>query len=319
MPLKSIFGKKSKPSGEDEKGASTTAPAAPAASEAAHHGADEPPTAAHLEAAILENASQDTPDTRSKVYQELLFSDLLLALADPDPAAEPPPEGEQSVNVAVLSNPQGIQFSAAFTSAKAARLWRAEGGRYVSMRGQDIFKLLEPSPADVVVINPGSAPFVALSKAEYRQLALGVLPQSQRSPVQIPAQQNGEGGEPGMQVSFPKDAFTDAQKKHLTGVLNHNNKIEAVVLGAISVPQQPVQNPPTWMRTVFIRTHDLEAKQDVVQQFCIAVRDTIRKNTDLFEQTPFEVGVMPDPHFWNAMHQNGFILFDKNPPKPVEA
>lgn len=316
MPLKSIFGKKNKPTSEPEKTSAAHEPATP------QQGAEEPPIAAHLESAIVENATQDTPDSRGKVYQELIFSDLLLALADSPADASPEPDAEsrQGVNVAILSNPQGIQFAAAFTSSQAARLWRAEGGRYVSMRGQDVFKLLEPSPADVVVINPGSSPFVALTKAEYRQLGLGVLPQSQRSPVQIPAQENANAeGQGGMQVSFPKDAFTDAQKKHLTGILNGNQQIEAVVLGAISVPEQPPQNPPNWMRAVFIRPHGLEAKQEDVQQFCIGVRDAIRKNTELFEQTPFEVGVMPDPNFWNAMHQNGFILFDKNPPKLAEA
>ena len=36
---------------------------------------NEPTPALHLENALVENARNDTPETRAKVYQELLFSD----------------------------------------------------------------------------------------------------------------------------------------------------------------------------------------------------------------------------------------------------
>ena len=115
----------------------------------------EPAPALYLEQAMVENARADNADSRRKVYQELLFSDLLLALAEADgePEAETTQKDPNNLSVAILTNSGGTQFAAAFTSAAAARRWRAEGGQYVSVRGQDIFKLLEPSPAEVVVIN----------------------------------------------------------------------------------------------------------------------------------------------------------------------
>ena len=39
------------------------------------------------------------------------------------------------------------------------------------------------------------------------------------------------------------------------------------------------------------------------------------EDNEYFIETQFEVGVMPDPSFWIAMHQNNFILLDKNPPQ----
>ena len=282
---------------------------------------NEPTPALHLENALVENARNDTQETRAKVYQELLFSDLLLALADTGApsaavneatvAAENP-----SVNVAILSNSQGVQFSAAFTSAAAARRWRAEGGQYVSIRGQDVFKLLEPSPAEVIVINPGSAPFVVLNKVEYKQLAMGIVPQTQRSPVQVNVsneQASPQAPSDGMQIAFPPDAFNDVQKQHAQKILADFDNVEAAALGAILPPNAPQDSG--WLRTVFLRVVGLEENQEQVQSFCLSVRDSMRKDNDYFMETQFEVGVMPDPSFWIAMHQNNFILLDKNPPQ----
>ena len=283
---------------------------------------NEPTPALHLENALVENARNDTPETRAKVYQELLFSDLLLALADTGApsaavneatvAAENP-----SVNVAILSNSQGVQFSAAFTSAAAARRWRAEGGQYVSIRGQDVFKLLEPSPAEVIVVNPGSAPFVVLNKVEYKQLAMGIVPQTQRSPVQVNVSNeqatSTQAPSEGMQIAFPPDAFNDVQKQHALKILAEFENIEAAALGAILPPNAPQDSG--WLRTVFLRVVGLEENQEQVQSFCLSVRDSMRKDNEYFIETQFEVGVMPDPSFWVAMHQNNFILLDKNPPQ----
>ena len=110
--------------------------------------ASEPKMAEFLEQAMVENVRQDSGESRRKVYQELLFSELLLALSEPEQGA-PAPEGgaDQNMSVAILQNSAGTPFAAAFTSGAAARRWRPDGGQYVSVRGQDIFKLLEPSPA----------------------------------------------------------------------------------------------------------------------------------------------------------------------------
>lgn len=274
----------------------------------------EPPTAVHLESAMIENARNDTVDTRAKVYQELLFSDLLLALSDPAPQADGKPEPQQpgNINIAILSNQQGVPFAAAFTSAQAARRWRPENGQYISIRGQDIFKLLEPSPAEVIVINPASAPFIVLTKVDYRQLAAGIIPQSPKSPVQVTQGQN-PSGEQGMQISFPPDAFDDAQKERAYDVLFNNPHIEAAAIGAI-LPQNAPKDA-NWLRTIFLRISNPQESQENIQKFCIEVRDAIKQDDANFENTHFEVGVMTDPNFWTAMHQNHFILFDKNPPQ----
>lgn len=317
MVLKSLFGKKdATKKGENIPHAESSEENL--ASEQPQQ--NEPMPAVHLETAMVENARNDNAETRAKVYQELLFSDLLLALADTGApsaavneatvAAENP-----SVNVAILANNQGIQFSAAFTSAAAARRWRAEGGQYVSIRGQDVFKLLEPSPAEVIVVNPGSAPFVVLNKVEYKQLAMGIVPQTQRSPVQVNVSNESPSGQPpadGMQIAFPPDAFNELQKQHALKILNEFEHIEAAALGAILPPNAQQDNG--WLRTVFLRVVGLEESQEVVQSFCLNVRDTMRKDNDFFVETQFEVGVMPDPNFWVAMHQNNFVLLDKNPP-----
>lgn len=327
MVLKSLFGKKDQNQNNTQQ--SSTTPEPQEENSSTQNQQIEPIPAMHLENAIVDNARSDNPETRAKVYQELLFSDLLLALAEADPNAEQQNQEQQesesnnnsNVNVAILSNAQGVQFAAAFTSAVAARRWRAEGGQYVSVRGQDVFKLLEPSPAEVIVINPGSAPFVVLNKVEYRQLAMGIVPQSSRSPVQVAANEdkNGEASAPAqdsMQIAFPPDVFSDEQKLHAQQILSTNNNIEAVAIGAILPPNAPKDTG--WMRTVFLRTQGVEANQEVVQKFCVNVRESLVKDNSLFQEVPFEVGVMPDPNFWIAMHQNKFVLLDKNPPQISE-
>ncbi|KAB8031930.1 SseB family protein [Fluviispira multicolorata] len=318
MVLKNLFGKKDQTQKsaqsnvnptENNDEVSSPQPSQPA----------EPQPAVHLEGAMLENARNDSPETRAKVYQELLFSDLLLALADTnsnETSEQTTADGKPEVNVAILSNAQGIQFAAAFTSAIAARRWRVDGGQYVSIRGQDVFKLLEPSPAEVIVINPGSAPFAVLNKVDYRQLAMGIVPQSQRSPVQVnvsPEQETQQQQQDGMQLAFPQDVFSDEQKQHTFHILSSIEKVEAAALGAILPPNAPQDSG--WVRTVFLRISGVEENQEAVQNFCLKIRDSMRNNNELFQETQFEVGVMPDPNFWMAMHQNNFILLDKNPPE----
>lgn len=339
MVLKSLFGKKGEtqktsgvpgmeesPQASPSNAASSPERAPGAESAAANPG--EPTPAVYLEQAMLENARNDTPDSRRKVYQELLFSDLLLALADEaDGTARQGAEeikDPNNLSVAILTNSGGIQFAAAFTSAAAARRWRAEGGQYVSVRGQDIFKLLEPSPAEVVVVNAGSAPFIVLPKVEYRQLAMGIVPQNGPSPVQVAAaapgqgapgaegQPNGQADDGQMQVAFPPDVFNEEQKAHALEVMNTMAQVEAAVLGAILPPGTGERG---WIRTLFIRVNGIEESQEAMQAFCAEVRQSIASKEDLFNEVGFEVGVMPDPNFWVAMHQNGIVLFDHNPPQ----
>lgn len=276
----------------------------------------EPPPALHLENAMIENARLDSMDTRSKVYQELLFSDLLLALAEPTAQENEQDQKSGNINIAILSNPQGVPFAAAFTSAQAARRWRPENGQYVAIRGQDIFKLLEPSPAEVLVINPGSAPFIVLSKVDYRQLAAGVIPQSPRSPVQT-AQGNAQNPEQGMQIAFPPDAFNDEQKEITRNVLLNNDHVEAAAIGAV-LPQNAPKDTG-WLRTIFLKINHSQESQEQIQQFCVEIRNAIKNDQSCFEDTHFEVGVMTDPQFWAAMHQNHFILFDKTQPQESSA
>jgi hypothetical protein len=396
----------------------------------------EPSTATNLEAAMMENARNDNADNRYKVYQELLFSDLLLALTD-NAEATPPADG--TVNVAILTNPQNVKFAAAFTSAAATKRWRPEGGNYVTIRGQDLFKLLEPSPAEVVVINAGGAPFIILPKLEYRQLAAGIIPQSAQSPVQMasapqepqvafpadvlspeqrkvahemlsgvpeldaaafgvvlppgakpedgwlrtlfvrvkdtsttqeqgqalmesihkqitghdtfkdmgfqlvhvgeaglwgivaannaalfdhnppppaaPQSEQAQGTNQEIQLAFPPDVFSPEQKGMAKTALENDGRVEAATIGAILPPG--ANKETGWVRTVFLRLKNTELGQDDVQKLCVEIRDSIRGSEELFKETGFEVGVMPDPNFWAAMTQEKLALFDRNPP-PVQ-
>lgn len=328
MVLKKLFGKSGSDSDKNQSSKVATVDAKPGASasaapqpqaEATAENTNEPKAAEYLELAMVENARNDSLDSRRKVYQELLFSELLLALTEPDPNAPAPAAGEegQNMSVAILQNSAGTPFAAAFTSGAAARRWRPDGGQYVSVKGQDIFKLLEHSPAEVIVVNPASAPFIVLPKVEYRQLAMGIVPQSQQSPVQLasgPAdqQQAGAAAEGQLQVAFPPDVFNDEQKAHAQTVLLSNANIEAAVLGAILPPDAGQDG---WIRTIFLRVTGIPETQEAVQNLCTTVTNGIVEGQQsLYETAPFQVGVMPDPGFWQAMHQNGVILFDKNPP-----
>ena len=329
MVLKQLFGKKNETGRTSLQVApmdELKIPEAKEAPEAVRAGAsskeDEPSPALYLEQAMIENARNDNPETRRKVYQELLFSDLLLALAEPAEGAEGADantsQDPSQINVAILTNSANMQFASAFTSAAAARRWRAEGGHYVGVRGQDIFKLLEPSPAEVIVINPGSAPFIVLPKVEYRQLALGIVPQTNQSPVQVstgeqnaPASGEAEADNSQMQVAFPPNVFSDDQKDFASKIMSEYESVQAAVLGAILPPGA---EKDAWVRTIFLRVEGVEESQDAMKSLCGKVRDALIENTEIFKDTGFEVGVMPDPNFWIAMHQNNIVLFDKNPP-----
>lgn len=280
----------------------------------------EPEAAVHLEQAMTENVRNDNAETRIKVYQELLFSDLLLALSDPETeeAKAATVANPQQLNIAILANPQGTKFAAVFTSPQAIRRWRPQGGQYATMRGQDIFKLLEPSPADVIAVNPGNSPIVILQKSEYRQLASGIVPKSNTSPVQVPrenpeTENTGESAAPGqkqMQISFPTNVFSNEQKQRTHDVLTNHENIVAAAIGAIQPPTAPTKD--SWIRTVFLLVQNIEPDQDNLKTLCQEIRDQIKQDDELFAECQFEVGVMPDEKFWDSLRQNNVLLFDKS-------
>jgi hypothetical protein len=296
--------------------------------------------APELEKAMAANVAMDSVDTRLRVYQELLFSELLLAV--PESADGSASEG---LSVAILKNPQGVAFAVAFTGEDAVRRWRPDGGQFVRIKGLDLFKVLDASPAEVIVVNPASVPFIVLPKVEYRQLALGVVPQSQHSPVQNPspdqlaqaqAQAESQGksaprpegrsaqgsDEPNpsdqIQVAFPPDVFNEEQASFVKTILLVHRLVEAAVFGAL---KPPGSSDDGWMRTIFVRTIGI-SDQQAASQLTAELKATIQQNASM-KSLAFEVGIMGDPQFWLAMHQNNLVLFDKQPPKastgdPVE-
>lgn len=275
----------------------------------------EPETAVYLEEAMLENVRNDNADTRVKVYQELLFSELILALSDA-PAdqenSETTQENPTQLNVAILSNAKGTQFAAVFTSSQAIRRFRPQGGQYATMRGQDIFKLLEPSPAEVIVVNPGNSPLIVLTKQERHRLAAGIVPTVAHSPVQVPQAPQPENTDPAqrtMQIGFPQNVFNDEQKQRTYEVLYQNQMITAAAIGAIQPPN--AQDKNNWIRTIFLRLENVEGNQDTLKTLCHDVRENIRQDNELFTECQFEVGVMPDEKFWNSLKENNVLLFDK--------
>ena len=352
--LERLFGKKRPKSSQPENDENQAAQASPAEAQpgvqnlktasqsvsvesnhAQGHQRQGPAPALDLERAMVANVAMDSPDTRMRVYQELLFSDLLLAVAD---EAEAGHETEQLTNgqtvdaskvrVAILKNASNIQFAVAFTSGEAASRWRPEGGQYVSIKGQEIFKLLDASPAEVIVINPASLPFIVLPKLDYKQLALGVVPQTQHSPVQNPppqqqqesaASQGSQDNETDpnqdsnqqMQIAFPPDVFNDDQKSFIKTLLLVHTQVEAAVFGALKPPGAKENE---WVRTIFLRVRGVEQTQEAVQTFSNEVKQSILQNQAVFKDVGFEVGIMPDPQFWLAMHENKLVIVDKNPP-----
>jgi hypothetical protein len=319
MVLKQLFEKKKTGSEADKKVPAMQQPEAAAHTESntanrdeaqAPAAGEEPSVAQYLEKAMLENARNDNAETRYRVYQELLFSDLLLALAEP--SAEGQTGSDSTVNVAILSNPQNTKFAAAFTSAAASKRWRPEGGNYVTMRGQDLYKLLEPSPAEVIVINPGSAPFIVLPKIEYRQLAAGIVPQSQRSPVQT----SQAPAEP--QVAFPPDVINADQKAFAQSVLETFTELDAAAFGIVLPPGAKPEEG--WMRTLFLRVKDLNVTQEQGQKLFEAIHAKIMANEALFKEVGFQMVNVPDPGFWGLVQHNPHaVFFDHNPPPPAPA
>ena len=115
MVLKNLFGKKGQKKKFESSNANQTETTeeTQASDSAQQH--NEPTPALHLENAMVENARNDTQETRAKVYQELLFSDLLLALADTGATSAVVNEDTVSAehpswNVAILTYAKGVQF-----------------------------------------------------------------------------------------------------------------------------------------------------------------------------------------------------------------
>lgn len=338
--LERLFGRKKPPAADRSAAPSQTeaealgaaadespSPQAPAPAPASEPGSVAP----ELEKAMAGNVAMDSLDTRMRVYQELLFSDLLLAVPEGSEG-----EPDQGLRIAILKNAQNVQFAVAFTGEEAVRRWRPQGGEFVRIKGHDLFKLLDASPAEVIVINPASVPFIVLPKVEYRQLALGVVPQSQHSPVQNPSPEDvaraqkqstdgprpgggagpqqakaAEGAEPGqIQVAFPPDVFSPEQASFIKTILLVHSQVEAAVFGAL---RPPGAGEDGWVRTIFLRTVGLEASQEAAARLTSEIKASIVQNS-VFQGTGFEVGVMGDPQFWIAMHQNQLVAFDKKPP-----
>lgn len=312
MVFKHLFGSKKSTETEGKQEAQNVTPAT-AGQAPQQEPPKDPPVASELEQAMVENVRTDTRETRQRVYQELLFSELLLALAEAETKGE---QTTNEINVAILSNPQNVKFAAAFTSAEAARRWRPEGGNYATIRGQDLYRLLEPSPAEVLVVNAGSNPMIVLPKVEYRQLAAGVTPQSQQSPVQSPSAGGAEGQQKqdeAPQIVFDEEVFTPALREQLSKILASAPRLEAAAV-AFMVPPGTDPNKNR-QRTVFLRTKDVEQTQEAMQAFFEAeIQPGMGQAEADFRESPFQFFPIPDPSFWIAVHRHKAALFDRNPP-----
>ena len=137
----------------------------------------------------------------------------------------------------------------------------------------------------------------------------------QRSPVQVAVATNSETQHnQGVQIAFPPNIFSEEHKQHILNILMANEHVEAAAIGATS--QANTSQNPSWLKTIFLRVNQIEHQEQIMQKFCTDLKKLITQNTTLFNEddTSFEIGVMLDPNFWLAVHQNNFILFDKNPP-----
>ena len=276
--------------------------------------------ASELDKAVLDNFNDDSLDTREKLFQELLFSNLLVALSDHYPKNEMSnhlkdshksyevSHDPDSVNIAIFTNNKGLKFVAAFTSAECSRKWKGEDGYYANLRGQDLFKVLENSPVDIIVINPSSSPYVVLSRDEFMQLAFGILPKIKKSPVYF---QTDKGGQiiapPSMEISFPENTFSKDLKGKILQLLKQEDNIEMIAYGAL----HHADKEKYWKRVIFIKYNSKLSSLNI-QKLCKDLKSKLLEAySKYFEKMDFEVANMEDKNFWSLLKNKKLIVYEK--------
>jgi hypothetical protein len=276
--------------------------------------------ATELEKAVLENFHNDNLDTREKLFQELLFSNVLVSLSDHYPKNEVSSHlkdshksyevshDPDSVNIAIFTNNKNLKFVAAFTNAECSRKWKGEDGYYANIRGQDLFKTLENSPVDIIVINPSSSPYIVLSRDEFMQLAFGVLPKIKKSPVYFQTDKGGKVIEPpNLEISFPENTFSKDLKEKVLELLKHEEMIEMIAYGAL----HHTDKENYWKRVIFIK-YSSKLPSLNIQKLCRNLKEKIIETyASNFEKIDFEVANMPDKNFWSLIKKKNLVVYEK--------
>ncbi len=262
--------------------------------------------------AMVEAARGDSPETRRRVYQELLFSDLLVALEESPEARLPGlPPGKQ---VLVRHNTAGIPGVFAFTSRAFAEKF-VDSPDLVSLRGQDALGLLASGGGEAVVVNAGSLPFLLLTRDDAVRLSKGIVPESRFSPVRSElAPSPGADASPGSEatLAFPPGIFNEEQTQRLRKVLATHHRLEAA---SVAVARPPGAPENAWMRVVFLKVKGEPLAQEQARALCQELVRDVRERNTLFDESPFEFAVMSDPPFWEAMVKENLLLFGKQPVK----
>ncbi|HEX2970826.1 MAG TPA: enhanced serine sensitivity protein SseB C-terminal domain-containing protein [Tepidisphaeraceae bacterium] len=131
-----------------------------------------------LRQAIIAVATDDSPDTRTQLYQRLLDAQLYLATPDePEHEETGQLQEGQELRLVLLHNHAGQTIWPVFTDLKAIAEWRSEGGGYIGLPGRVVFDMMASTDAAELIVNPGSTAHGSITAAEAQLLAQGSIPQ----------------------------------------------------------------------------------------------------------------------------------------------
>lgn len=124
-------------------------------------------------------ATDDTPQSRQRLYAELLRGELLVPSAD---AAEGrgyrvPGGGGDRYEPVPDKDAAGQVVWPVFTDTAAMEGWRREGGTYVTVEFRELCRMLIASGAAALAINPAGPVRGAVTRTEAELLAHGKAPQ----------------------------------------------------------------------------------------------------------------------------------------------
>lgn len=125
--------------------------------------------------AELRRLIESEPESPEAIFRELLGCRVSLEIADGPDALK-----TDSVRPICFEGPNGDKGLAAFTDAEAVKVWKAAGGMFAEMGGQDVCRIAVTAKLDFLVLNPGGASWV-VPREDLEVLAEGRVPNSEDS------------------------------------------------------------------------------------------------------------------------------------------
>ncbi len=130
-----------------------------------------------LIAALQAVTAADTAETRSRLYEALLQSTLILPAPEDAAAAEAWIE-EEELPLVIFEDDEGDSVLIAFTDEDAALTWEPEGLDFIGLRGLDLVLVAKENEIDKIMLNPGSPHGQRLRRDEIVALSQGETPVS---------------------------------------------------------------------------------------------------------------------------------------------